>query len=52
MSDRAFVYLIVSIIVAHFIFGVAYLFWKIYKAPKSDENDLQNERETDESDSR
>lgn len=39
MSDKNFVYLIVAIVVAHFIFGVAYLVWKIYTAPKSDGNE-------------
>ena len=44
MSDKSFVYLIVGIIIAHFIFGVAYLVWKIYTAPKSDnDKSLQNE---------
>ncbi len=44
MSDRNFVYLIIAIVVGHFIFGVAYLIWKVLTAPKStDDKALQNE---------
>jgi len=45
MSDKSFVYLIVGIVVAHFLFGVAYLIWKVYTAPKSSDN---NRKEIDE----
>ncbi len=38
MSDKSFVYLVVGIVIAHFIFAVAYLLWKVYYAPKSDSN--------------
>lgn len=38
MSDKSFIYLIVGIVIAHFLFGVGYLIWKIYTAPKSDSN--------------
>lgn len=35
MSDKSFVYLIVGIVIAHFLLGAGYLIWKIYTAPKS-----------------
>lgn len=35
MNDKSFVYLIVGIVIAHFLFGAGYLIWKIYTAPKS-----------------
>ena len=42
MDDKTFVYLIVAIVVAHFIFAVGYLIWKISSAPKSkDQKDLE-----------
>jgi hypothetical protein len=45
MSDRTFVYIIVAIVVAHFLFAVAYLLWKIYSAPHS--KDALNETEVE-----
>lgn len=36
MNDKSFVYLIVGIVIAHFLFGIGYLIWKIHTAPKSD----------------
>ena len=41
MSDKTTVYIIVAIVVFHFVFAVGYLFWKIYSAPKR--NDKENE---------
>ena len=35
MSEKSFVYLIVGLVIAHFLFGAGYLIWKIYTAPKS-----------------
>jgi hypothetical protein len=30
MSDRVIIYIIVAVIVGHFLFAVGYLWWKIY----------------------
>jgi len=38
MSEKGLVYLIVAIVVGHFIFAVGYLIWKVYSAPKSNDN--------------
>lgn len=46
MSDKTFIYIIVAIVVAHFIFAVAYLIWKIYSAPKSNHS-LEEENNSD-----
>jgi len=35
MSDKTFVYLIIGIVVAHFLFGIGYIIYKISKTPKS-----------------
>jgi len=45
MSDRSFVFLIVAIVVGHFIFAVGYLIWKIRSAPKSSDVDNDDERD-------
>jgi len=47
MSDRNFVYLIVAIVVGHFLFAVGYLIWKINTAPKSDDKDDDNNEDDD-----
>jgi len=47
MSDRTFVYIIVAVVVAHFIFAVVYLIWKIYSAPKSDNHDKEDNTNDD-----
>lgn len=47
MSDKAFIYMIVAIVIAHFIFAIAYLIWKIYSAPKSDNIDAEDSVERD-----
>lgn len=39
MSDKTTIYIIVAIVVFHFVFAVGYLFWKIYSAPKKDQQD-------------
>lgn len=38
MSDNTFVYIIIAIVIAHFLIGVAYLIYKIMSAPKSSDN--------------
>lgn len=38
MSDNTFVYIIIAIVIAHFLFGLAYLIYKIMSAPKSSDN--------------
>jgi hypothetical protein len=43
MSDRSFVFLIVAIVVGHFLFAVGYLIWKIRTAPKSDDISSEDE---------
>jgi ABC-type sulfate transport system permease component len=45
MDDRTFVYLIVAIIIAHFLFGVAYLIYKVMKAPKSSDEESEQKQE-------
>lgn len=35
MNDKSFIYLILGIVIAHFLFGAGYLIWKINTAPKS-----------------
>lgn len=42
MSDRTFVYIIVAIVVAHFLFAVGFLIWKIMKAPKSSDSEEES----------
>lgn len=49
MSDKAFVYIIITVVIAHFIFAVGYLIWKVYSAPKSSDEieefkDLKNKK--------
>ena len=34
MSDKTILYLVVAIVVFHFVFAIVYLFWKILSAPK------------------
>lgn len=34
-SDNTFIYIIVAIVVAHFIVGIAYLIYKIYGGKKN-----------------
>lgn len=46
MPDNRFVYLIIAIVIAHFLFAVSFLIYKILKAPKS-END-SNKKEQNE----
>jgi len=38
MPDDTFVYIIVAIVLAHFLFGVIYLIYKIMTAPKSSDD--------------
>lgn len=38
MSNNTFVYIIIAIVIAHFLFGLAYLIYKIMSAPKSSDN--------------
>ena len=38
MSDRSFVYLIVGILIAHFLVAIIYLFYKISSPGKSKED--------------
>jgi hypothetical protein len=45
MSDKTFVYIIVAIVVAHFLFAVGYLIYKIYSAPKSEEDSFENDEQ-------
>jgi hypothetical protein len=35
MSDNAIVYIIVAILIAHLLFAIGYLIYKILNAPKS-----------------
>lgn len=46
MSDKTFVYIIVAIVMAHFLVAVGYLIWKIYSAPKSNDPSQDSEEET------
>lgn len=43
MSDKSFVYVIVAIVIAHFLFAVGYLIWKIYSAPGSSDSDKESD---------
>ena len=43
MTDNTFVYIIVAIVIAHFLFGVGYLIYKIVMAPKSSDNSSEQE---------
>lgn len=43
MGDKTFVYVIVTIVVAHFLFAVGYLIWKIYSAPKSSNSEEESD---------
>jgi|GEM_PF-3076706 hypothetical protein len=49
MSDKSFVTIIVAVVIAHFIFAVGFLIYKIYSTPKSndepDSNDNENQKE-------
>ncbi len=38
MSDRSFVYFIIGLVVLHFIVALAYLIYKIMKAPKNNQD--------------
>jgi len=42
MNDKTFVFIVVGIVVAHFIFAVVYLIWKIASAPKSNDSDIED----------
>jgi len=42
MSDKLTVYIVVAVIVAHFLFAGAYLFYKIYRTPKKKDDDLKH----------
>ncbi len=46
MSDRTFIYIIAAIVLAHFLFAVGYLIWKIYTAPKSSDSAQETEEES------
>jgi len=43
MPNSNFVFIIIAIIIAHFVFGVGYLIYKIMTAPKNQEQ--KNEQE-------
>lgn len=42
MSDKTFVAIIVAVVIAHFLFAVGFLIYKIYSAPKSDNKETDN----------
>lgn len=43
MSDKTFVFIIVAIVIAHFLFAVGYLIWKIARAPKSQDSEEESD---------
>jgi Na+-transporting methylmalonyl-CoA/oxaloacetate decarboxylase gamma subunit len=45
MTDNTFVFIIIAIVVAHFLFGIGYLIYKIMKAPKSSDNTNEQEEQ-------
>lgn len=45
MGDKTFVYIIIAIVVFHFLFGVGYLIYKIMKAPKSSDDSTDKEEQ-------
>lgn len=45
MSDKTIVYIVVAIVIAHFIFALAWLLYKIYAAPKSKNDTLDKEND-------
>jgi hypothetical protein len=49
MSDKTFIYIIVAIVVTHFLFAVGYLIYKIMKAPKraNDSNEQEEQTQSD-----
>lgn len=47
MSDKILVYIIISIVIAHFLFAAAYLIYKIMKAPKSSNNIKEQEEQNE-----
>ncbi len=47
MSDNTFIYIIVAIVVAHFLFAVGYLLYKIIKAPKNSTESTEQEEQND-----
>jgi len=45
MNDKTFVFIIVAIVIAHFLFAVVFLIWKIMKAPKSTDPDEESDEQ-------
>ena len=42
MTTATLTYIIIAIVVAHFLFAVGYLIYKISKAPKSETDEEEN----------
>ena len=47
MSDNTLIYIIIAIVVAHFLFAIIYLVYKIMKAPKSSTDSTDQEKLND-----
>jgi len=47
MQNNAFVYLVIAVVIAHFIFAVGYLIYKIMKAPKRSNESTEQEEQND-----
>lgn len=45
MSDKLIVYIVVAVVVAHFIFAAVYLIYKVYSAPKNNDHPLNEEKD-------
>lgn len=43
MPSKTFVYIILAIVIAHFLLAVGYLIYKIMKAPKSTDEETEQE---------
>jgi len=49
MGEKWMVYLIIAVIIGHFLLAVAYLFYKIYSAPKSNDGERDEKKTNTES---
>lgn len=43
MSDKLIVYIVIAIVVVHFLFAGVFLIYKIYSAPKKKDDDSNQE---------
>ena len=46
MSDKTILYLVVTIVVFHFVFAIVYLFWKVLSAKKPPQKEIKEELKT------